>query len=377
MVLINYTVREISTKIVYYGPGLSGKTTNLQIIHQKVNPDSRGKLVSLATETDRTLFFDFFPIDFGKIGGFKVRFHFYTVPGQVFYNSTRKLVLKGADGVVFVADSQRNMEDSNIESLINLKENLSEIGIDLDNDFPFVIQYNKRDLPDVLTIDELQKELNPNNVPYHEACAVKGDGIMETMKTISKIALHSISEQKGIGTVKKATKPVAKAEPAKSATQKVKEAIKAAKDEKDSDLSAPVAPSAPPQKSAAAPKQKEPEVTVEPKKEEPAKTESKAKAKTEPKVEPELKIDALHPTVISLDSSGKNVISEIILPEGFDGSEEISLPFVLHLPKDIGISKLNLNLSASYINKDGELLNPSEDNGKKKKKGKGLFGWRK
>ena len=155
MVSINYSAREVCCKIVYYGPGLSGKTTNLQYVHAKVPDGTRGKLISLATEADRTLYFDFLPINIGTINGFQAKFQLYTVPGQVYYNATRKLVLRGVDGVVFVADSQPDKMDENIESLANLEENLAEYGYDIDS-IPFVIQYNKRDLPGVLPVEELE-----------------------------------------------------------------------------------------------------------------------------------------------------------------------------------------------------------------------------
>jgi signal recognition particle receptor subunit beta len=188
MALVNHTTREINAKIVYYGPGLSGKTTNIHFIYHRISPSQRGKLISLATETDRTLFFDFLPIELGTIKGYRVRFHLYTVPGQVFYNATRKLVLKGADGVIFVADSQRFMLNANLESLANLTENFSDMGIEL-SDFPVVIQYNKRDLPDVMTTDELNAELNPRNIPCYETVAMNGDGVLKTFAAISKLVL--------------------------------------------------------------------------------------------------------------------------------------------------------------------------------------------
>src|SRR5512135_3106344 len=164
MTFINYAAREINCKIVYYGPGLCGKTTNLQWIYDKTNPQAKGKLISLATETDRTLFFDFLPLDLGTVRGFKTRFHLYTVPGQVFYDASRKLILKGVDGVVFVADSQIARMEANIESLENLRTNLAEQGYSLDK-VPYVIQYNKRDMPSVASVEELQQLLNPNGVP--------------------------------------------------------------------------------------------------------------------------------------------------------------------------------------------------------------------
>src|SRR5512140_992359 len=192
MVFFNYATMQMAAKIVYYGPGLCGKTTNLHHIYTKTSPQSRGELVSLETETDRTLFFDLLPIDVGVIGGFKTRLQLYTVPGQVFYNTTRKLVLKGVDGIVFVADSQRPMRDPNVESLKNLRENLAEIGLTLDN-VPRVFQYNKRDLPNILSIDELNESLNADgSIESYEASATNGTGVFETLKAISKLTLRSL-----------------------------------------------------------------------------------------------------------------------------------------------------------------------------------------
>ncbi len=188
MSFINYSSREINCKIVYYGPGLCGKTTNLQYIYQKTNPDAKGKLISLATETERTLFFDFLPLSLGEIRGFKTRFHLYTVPGQVFYDASRKLILKGVDGVVFVADSQIERMEANHESLQNLRDNLAEQGYDLDT-IPFVMQYNKRDLPNAATPEQLHAELNPRNVPEFEAVAVTGKGVFDTLKATAKLVL--------------------------------------------------------------------------------------------------------------------------------------------------------------------------------------------
>jgi signal recognition particle receptor subunit beta len=192
MSMINYASREINCKIVYYGPGLCGKTTNLEYIFEKVAPNTRGKLISLATETERTLFFDFLPVDLGSIRGFKTRFHLYTVPGQVYYNASRKLILKGVDGVVFVADSQVERLDANIESMHNLYDNLSEYGLDL-REIPFVIQYNKRDLPNISSLDELQRELNPTGVPTFEAVGVRGIGVFDTLKAVSKLVIKALS----------------------------------------------------------------------------------------------------------------------------------------------------------------------------------------
>ena len=193
MSFINYASREINCKIVYYGPGLCGKTTNLQFVYQKTAPEAKGKMISLATETERTLFFDFLPLALGEIRGFKTRFHLYTVPGQVFYDASRKLILKGVDGVVFVADSQEERFDANIESLENLRFNLQEQGYDLDQ-LPFVIQYNKRDLPGVMSVDELRRELNPTGVPEFEACAATGEGVFETLKAIAKLILIDLKK---------------------------------------------------------------------------------------------------------------------------------------------------------------------------------------
>jgi hypothetical protein len=199
MALLNYAKREVNAKIVYYGPGLCGKTTNIKFVHEKLRPDSRGKLLSLATETDRTLFFDFLPVEIGEVKGFKTRFHLYTVPGQVFYNATRQMVLKGADGVVFVADSQRSMLDANLASLANLRENLIEQGRKLD-DIPMVIQCNKRDLPDVMTMDELNRALNPRQLPIFAASAMKGEGVVQTLTSISKMVLHKLQQTTGMDT---------------------------------------------------------------------------------------------------------------------------------------------------------------------------------
>jgi signal recognition particle receptor subunit beta len=191
MTFINYASREINCKIVYYGPGLCGKTTNLQWIYDKTNPQAKGKLISLATETDRTLFFDFLPLDLGTVRGFKTRFHLYTVPGQVFYDASRKLILKGVDGVVFVADSQEERMDANIESLYNLEENLRANGYDLGK-IPYVLQLNKRDLPNVLPVEELVAELKRNGEPVHEAVAATGTGVFDTLKSVAKQVLTEL-----------------------------------------------------------------------------------------------------------------------------------------------------------------------------------------
>ena len=223
MSMINYASREINCKLVYYGPGLGGKTTNLEFVYNKVSPNSRGKLISLATETERTLFFDFLPVDLGTIRGFKTRFHLYTVPGQVYYNASRKPILKGVDGVVFVADSQIERMEANIESMQNLYDNMAQHGYNLTT-IPFLIQYNKRDLPNAATIRELQAALNPGwpvedvarqkstpdpyhegellveqldgqwveRSPYFEAVAMTGEGVFDTLKAVSKLVLKSL-----------------------------------------------------------------------------------------------------------------------------------------------------------------------------------------
>ena len=225
MSMINYASREINCKIVYYGPGLGGKTTNLEHIYGKVSPETRGKLISLATETERTLFFDFLPVDLGTIRGFRTRFHLYTVPGQVYYNASRKLILKGVDGVVFVADSQMERMEANVEAMQNLYDNMAEHGYDITR-MPFVVQYNKRDLPNAASVAELQEALNPGwevleparqrevqdpqrpgdklvwqlesgewveRAPHFEAVAVSGEGVFDTLKAVSKLVLKSLA----------------------------------------------------------------------------------------------------------------------------------------------------------------------------------------
>jgi signal recognition particle receptor subunit beta len=194
MVFFNYATLQMAAKIVYYGPGLCGKTTNLQYIYQKTSPKSRGEMVSLETETDRTLFFDLLPLDVGNIAGFKTRFQLYTVPGQVFYNNTRKLVLRGVDGIVFVADSQEPMFEANVESYKNLEENIKELGLNLE-EIPMVLQYNKRDLKNVSSIDDMNRVLNQRNLPWFEASALVGNGVFETLKGISKSTLITLRKK--------------------------------------------------------------------------------------------------------------------------------------------------------------------------------------
>jgi signal recognition particle receptor subunit beta len=209
MASINYAFKEIISKIVYYGPGLSGKTSNLQYVFRKVPSNTRGELISLATDADRTLYFDFLPVNVGTVRGFATKFQLYTVPGQVYYNATRKLVLRGVDGLVFVADSQKAKMEENLESILNLKDNLAEYGYDI-NEIPLVIQYNKRDLPNILEIPELEAALNPRGLPSFEAVAVTGEGVFKTLKAISKIVLDEV-RTRGIENAK-----MAKAKPAEA-----------------------------------------------------------------------------------------------------------------------------------------------------------------
>ena len=191
MSFVNYHTKEVNCKIVYYGPGLGGKTTNIQYVYQKTSGDAKGKIISLNTENERTLFFDFLPLDLGKIRGFNTRFHLYTVPGQVFYEASRKLILRGVDGIVFVADSQVERMEANVESLQSLVKNLEEQGYDVSK-IPLVMQWNKRDLPNITPVEDLEKELNRWKSPSFEACALKGEGVFETLKMISKIVLVNL-----------------------------------------------------------------------------------------------------------------------------------------------------------------------------------------
>jgi hypothetical protein len=232
MVFLNYTTLQMTAKIVYYGPGLCGKTTNLQWIHGKTAPRSRGEMVSLETETDRTLFFDLLPLDVGVIGGMKVRLQLYTVPGQVFYNATRRLVLKGVDGMVFVADSQAPALEPNEESLANLKQNLEELGLAV-ADVPIVVQYNKRDLRNILPVEKLEDALNPTGAPSFEAAAIHGVGVFETLKEISRLALDSVrnriaEDEPEAGVVKRKKKKTPAEEEPKAAAAEGKEPVEAA-----------------------------------------------------------------------------------------------------------------------------------------------------
>src|SRR5262245_18227002 len=211
MVQINFARREVNCKIVFYGPGLSGKTTNLEIIHKKVPDTARGNLTSIATEQDRTRFFDFMPLDLGEVAGMKTKLFLYTVPGQVYYDSARKLVLQGADGVSFIADSDPNRMNDNIESFKNLERNLKDYGVDI-RKIPLVIQYNKRDLPGALSVPELNAKVNTAGAPVFEAVAVKGEGVMQTLKGISKLVVDRLNEE--YAPVKSTAAPAAAAAPA-------------------------------------------------------------------------------------------------------------------------------------------------------------------
>jgi signal recognition particle receptor subunit beta len=218
MVQINFALKEVNCKVVYYGPGLSGKTTNLEVVHQKAPTNNVGELTSIATEGDRTLFFDFLPLNLGMVAGMQTKFQIYTVPGQVYYNSTRKLVLQGADGVVFVADSRKGKIEENIESLRNLEDNLEEYGLDI-NTVPLVFQYNKRDLDDLYTVEELEKRLNRFDAPYFEAVAVSGEGVFPTLKKLSSMVLENLNRQHGSARIK--VKQKSKTVPAKKTPELV------------------------------------------------------------------------------------------------------------------------------------------------------------
>ncbi len=196
MAYVNYATQEINCKIVYYGPGLGGKTSNIKYIYSKINPELKGKLISLATETDRTLFFDFMPLELGSVKGFKTRLHLYTVPGQVFYNASRKLILKGVDGVILVADSQIERMDANIESIRNLQENLHELSYEL-HELPYVLQLNKRDLNPISTVEEMRNKLGVKNEPVFEAIAVQGIGVFHTLKEMAKLVLIDLKRKMG------------------------------------------------------------------------------------------------------------------------------------------------------------------------------------
>jgi len=250
MVFFNWATMQMAAKIVYYGPGLCGKTSNLSYIYAKTTPNSRGEMVSLETESDRTLFFDLLPIEVGTIGGFKTRLQLYTVPGQVFYNTTRKLVLKGVDGLVFVADSQRPMREANIESFSSLAENIEDLGLDM-VDLPVVLQFNKRDLKNILTVDELNSDLNPHgSYAFHEASAINGDGVFETLKEITKLTLKKLkkrmasSQPGGVAPASEPVRPAMASQPRESISAA---ALARAAEEGvvSNGVSAPLAPPAP------------------------------------------------------------------------------------------------------------------------------------
>jgi signal recognition particle receptor subunit beta len=206
MALLNYSLMQMAAKIVYYGPGLGGKTTNLQYIYGNTSVKSRGEMVSLDTAADRTLFFDLLPLEVGSIAGFKTRLQLYTVPGQVFYNTTRQLVLKGVDGIVFVADSQRPMLPANTDSIVNLAENLKQQGLNLE-DIPLVLQFNKRDLNDICTADEMNEALNSMSWPAFEASALNGEGVFETLKEVTRLTLHSLKSKMLDGSLSSSSRP--------------------------------------------------------------------------------------------------------------------------------------------------------------------------
>jgi len=260
VVQINFGTREISCKIVYYGPGMGGKTTNLQVIHKKSPDANRGELTSIATEGDRTLFFDFMPIELGTVKGMKTKFLLYTVPGQVYYNATRKLVLSGADGIVFVADSQSSKMPENIESLQNLAENLAEYGRKV-TEVPLVLQYNKRDLSEIDPVEKLNQALNPRGLPWFESVAIEGKGVFPTLKAVLKLVLTSLEEGDAPG-VRAGAAPAAPPEPT-PATAHSEQAAPAASQASEPPLEhAPVRPSPPPA-SSPAPVREEPPAPVE------------------------------------------------------------------------------------------------------------------
>ncbi len=256
MVQINFALREVNVKLVYYGPGRSGKTTNLQMIHEKAPKGSIGEMMSIATETDRTLFFDFLPLDLGKVAGMNTKFQLYTVPGQVYYKATRKLVLQGADGVVFVADSQSNMMEENIQSLEDLEENLQENGLDI-NTIPLVLQWNKRDLENIFPVEELNEKVNRWNAPHFEAVAIKGDGVFPTLKALASVVIQKLNREHGYDKDRSSEMPSVKETPAApAATQAAAASKPATKGDKKAaakELAAELSASAAPQSEAKSP----------------------------------------------------------------------------------------------------------------------------
>jgi signal recognition particle receptor subunit beta len=300
MAHINFARREVTCKIVYYGPGMSGKTTNLEMVHEKAPPTAKGELTAIKTEGDRTLFFDFLPLDLGEVAGMRTKFQLYTVPGQVYYDSTRKLVLQGSDGIGFVADSQRDKMDENKESLENLFKNLRENGIDPDS-LPIVLQWNKRDMDNIFSVEEMEQHLNPDGKYLtFEAVAFKGDGVMATLKGLSKLVLERLNDEYGSkrgGGAAAAPKPAAAPAPAPAAATPAPAASAPAPASPPPAASAPpvsapekpAAPAAPPAEPAAPPAQP----AAPPKQEAPAqpKAEPKPEPKPEPKRPAEKKVD--------------------------------------------------------------------------------------
>jgi len=218
MVQINFAQKQINAKIVYYGPGMSGKTTNLEVVHQRAPAPNRGDLTSISTDGDRTLFFDYMPLDLGTVAGMRTCFQMYTVPGQVYYNSTRKLVLQGCDGVIFVADSQESMREQNIESLKNLEENLAEYGKNL-ADLPLIIQYNKRDMPGAVSVETLEADLNQYGAPSFEAVANTGQGVFPTLKALAAVVLKNLSKESSANGAGSAPAPPIQAAAPQTATE--------------------------------------------------------------------------------------------------------------------------------------------------------------
>ena len=339
MPVFNYPKKEVNVKVVYYGPGLSGKTTNLQKIHDGIKPDFRGKLVSLATQTDRTLFFDFMPMELGSLGGYKVRLHLYTVPGQVHYNATRKLVLKGVDGVVFVADSQRAMNDANIESVMNLEKNLQSYGKTL-ADLPHIIQANKRDLDDIISIEEINSLLNHHGAVVTEAAASEGKGVMETLTEIVRLVMRGLKDQfdSGMQEVPAPPPPTEKAFREAEGTGTSQE-----------QLTEPV-----PEQVAEEPLEgtpaEEPEDKVEDEPEDEQQREEDG-----PDLEREIAMDPSLEEVGIPEPSPETAGSEVELAENGQPDEKRGAPVKLLVPiEDVGTLELNINISARVL-KDGEI----------------------
>ena len=328
MVFFNYASMEMSAKIVYYGPGLCGKTTNLKWIFDQMPQDRRGEMVSLATETDRTLFFDLLPLKLGKVGDFTTRIQLYTVPGQVFYNSTRKLVLKGVDGIVFVADSQEPMLDANIESLENLQENLAEQKLNL-RKLPWVIQYNKRDLPGILPVNVLNRHLNFMNVPSYESIATTGEGVMDSLIGISKLTLRHLRKKAGQDVPEESDELLAFETELANAfggtVPKPRKAQAAAPDLMPITIDEEAKPAAPPVKKAAPEPIPEPAPLPDP--------APVAKKTTPPKITPQVSMDVQQP--VSASEAEGIVVDKNV-------THKIRIPIKIH--KDENVSHVNLNL---------------------------------